>query len=466
MSATPPTYDELLDLMRQLQGQVDTLQAENTRLREQLEQSQRAGKRQAAPFRKGPPTPNPKTPGRKSGDAHGQHGHRPAPAADQIDETLEAALPAACPCCGGGLVETAVAHQYQTEIPRQPLRRQFNVHVGQCQQCGQRVQGRHPLQTSAALGAAASQLGPDGQAAIATLNKQAGLSHGKIVACLDTLFGIDLSRGASAQIVLRAGERLEPAYQEIRQATQAAERLIVDETGWRVGGAPAWLHVWVSEQATCYAVTPQRSANALEEVIGLDYDGQLVHDGFASYDRFREAIHQQCLGHVLRRARELLTEATAGAVRFPRQVIALFTEAIHLHNEYGAGRVASAVWECARDLFDVRLLALVNVERVVPAYATLSAHLGNHFESWFSFLTDATLPATNWAAEQAIRPAVVNRKVWGGNRTAAGAAAQGIVTSVLETCKKQALSGLDFVSQSLRAFGNSLLPQPVLLGTR
>ena len=223
----------------------------------------------------------------------------------------------------------------------------------------------------------------------------------------------------------------------------------MDETGWRVGGAPAWLHVWVSEQATCYVVSPQRSADALEELIGLDYDGQLVHDGYASYDRFREAIHQQCLGHVLRRTRDLLATATAGAVRFPRQVIDLFTEAIHLHNEYGAGRVTLAVWECARDLFDIRLLALVNVERVVPAYATLSAHLDNHFESWFSFLSDATLPATNWAAEQAIRPAVVNRKVWGGNRTAAGAAAQGIVTSVLETCKKQALSGLDFISQSL-----------------
>jgi transposase len=282
MSDSRLSYDELLDTLQRLQRQLEAVQTENAQLRSQLEQSQRAGKRQAAPFRKGPPKPNPKTPGRKSGDAHGPHGHRPPPAADQIDETLEAALPVACPCCGGGLVETAVTHQYQTEIPRQPLRRQFNVPIGQCQQCGQRVQGRHPLQTSDALGAAASQLGPDGQAAIATLNKQAGLSHGKIVACLDTLFGIDLSRGASAQIVLRVGERLEPAYQEIQQATQEAERLVVDETGWRVGGEAAWLHVWVSEQATCYAVAPTRNADTLEEVIGLDWDGQLVHDGFAS----------------------------------------------------------------------------------------------------------------------------------------------------------------------------------------
>ena len=124
------------------------------------------------------------------------------------------------------------------------------------------------------------------------------------------------------------------------------------------------------------------------------------------------------------------------------------------------------MWECARDLFDIRLLALVNVERVVPAYETLSAHLYNHVESWFSFLSDATLPATNWAAEQAIRPAVVNRKVWGGNRTEAGAKAQGILTSVLQTCKQQGKAALDFVSRTLRAFGNRLLPTPILLGTR
>jgi hypothetical protein len=44
--------------------------------------------------------------------------------------------------------------QFQVEIPRRPIHRQFNIHVGQCQQCHLRVQGRHPLQTSDALGAA------------------------------------------------------------------------------------------------------------------------------------------------------------------------------------------------------------------------------------------------------------------------------------------------------------------------
>ena len=46
--------------------------------------------------------------------------------------------------------------------------------------CGRRVQGRHPLQTSDALGAAAVQLGPDAVATAAVLNKQLGLSFRKL----------------------------------------------------------------------------------------------------------------------------------------------------------------------------------------------------------------------------------------------------------------------------------------------
>lgn len=466
MTASRPSYDELLELVQQQQRQLEALQAEVARLRAELDSARRQGKRQAAPFRKGPPLPEPKRPGRKAGEQHGTHGHRPPPPPEQIDEILEAPLPAACPECGGTLTETATATQYQTEIPRRPWRRQFTIHVGCCDRCHRRVQGRHPLQTSDATGAAASQLGPDAQAAIVELNKQMGLPHGKIAQTFDALFGIDLSRGASAQVVLRAGERLAPAYQEVVQEIQDTDQLWLDETGWRLGGRPAWLHVWVSRRATCYQIDTRRSAEVLETVLGRDWEGTLIHDGFASYDRFTAAIHQQCLFHVLRRARELLEGAARGAVRFPRQVIGLFTAAIHLRNEQLAGRVDPKVWECARDTFEERLLTLVQRQRVLPAYATLSAHLSNHFASWFSFLSDEAVPPTNAFGEQAVRPAVVNRKVWGGSRTPAGATAQAVLTSVLQTCHQQARSALDFVSQTLRAFGNRLLPRPILLSTR
>jgi transposase len=139
----------------------ETLRHRIAELEAQLAEALRAGKRQAAPFAKGPPKPDPEKPGRKPGKDYGRKGQRPAPPPALIDEVHEALLPDACPDCGGPLEETDVRQQYQVEIPRKPIQRQFNVHIGHCQACARRVQGRHPLQTSDALGAAACQLGAD-----------------------------------------------------------------------------------------------------------------------------------------------------------------------------------------------------------------------------------------------------------------------------------------------------------------
>src|SRR3954453_23075866 len=81
--------EELQDLraeLRRLRQENDQLRRDNGRLQQQLEQTRteleqagREGKRQAAPFSKGPPKAQPKTPGRKRGAAHDRHGHRLPP---------------------------------------------------------------------------------------------------------------------------------------------------------------------------------------------------------------------------------------------------------------------------------------------------------------------------------------------------------------------------------------------------
>jgi transposase len=242
--------------------------------------------------------------------------------------------------------------------------------------------------------------------------------------------------------------------------------LTPDETGWRVAGQSAWLHAWVAPRATCYAIDRHRKADVLERLIGRGWSGRMVHDGFASYDRFEAATHQQCLGHILRRLRDLEAKAKRGAVHYPRKLIALFTEAIHLRNRYLKGEVTAEQLARARKTFDGRLRGLAWPAREVPAYETLSEHLWRHLDEWFTFLSHPEIEPTNWEGEQAIRPAVVNRKVWGGNRTWAGARAQEVLMSVLETCKRAGHPGLEFVSQTLRAFGNPLLPRPILLTPR
>ena len=117
MDAKPPTYDELTDLTRRQARQIDELRAEVERLKAELEQSRRAGKRQAAPFSKGAPKANPKRPGRKAGHPPS---HRPAPPPEQVDLTIEVPLPPECPECRAPLEEAPVTvhDQYQIDLPQ------------------------------------------------------------------------------------------------------------------------------------------------------------------------------------------------------------------------------------------------------------------------------------------------------------------------------------------------------------
>jgi transposase len=106
-----------------------------------------------------------------------------------------------------------------------------------------------------------------------------------------------------------------------------------------------------------------------------------------------------------------------------------------------------------------RLNRLLRRRRSNIANRRLADHLAKHREELFRFLLEPGVDATNWRAEQALRPAVVNRKTWGGNRTWAGAAAQSVLMSVLQTCRLQGCDVLDFISQILCVLRR---PQPAL----
>jgi transposase len=173
-------------------GECARLSRENERLKARvgdlegkLEESRRVAKRQAAPFSRGEPADRPGRPGRKSGSGYGRKAHRPAP--EEFDETVEAPLPEGC-SCGGEIEFERVAFQYQEELPAPaPIRRCVKVFVGRCRGCGRRHQGRHPYQTSDALGAAASQLGPRAVATVTQLNQELGLSPQKTAKTLERL---------------------------------------------------------------------------------------------------------------------------------------------------------------------------------------------------------------------------------------------------------------------------------------
>ena len=425
-------------------------------------------------------------------------------------------LPDACPACGGELEFEREADQYQEDllVPVRPHVRRFRVKVGRCRCCRRRAQGRHPLQTSDALGAAGAQVGPNALALAAHLNKELGLPASKVARLLAQLCGISITAGGVHQALARLARAADATYGALVLAVRHSPAVAADETGWRVAGRRQWLWVFVGANVTVYTVAAGRGYEQATVVLGEEFDGVLERDGWAPYRRFVHARHQSCLAHLLRRCNELIADSHAGQARIPHAVRELLLDMLALRDQHTEQlRPDDDVIEgsaveldppqppapdnprpglLARVAAIVRNTLAAGEDRPDPAVDTLAAgraelqarlekllasnpthapnrkllaHLTNEREHLLTFLHTPGVQATNWRAEQAIRPAVVNRKNWGGNRTWHGANTQQVLMSVIRTAGQQGTDPVALLADLQRSAKPTVspaltLPQP------
>ena len=341
---------------------------------------------------------------------------------------------------------------FQTEIPEPRVEHiEFRIHVGRCRHCRRRVQGRHPRQTSDAVGSAASQLGPRALALATQLNKGLGLPYGKTATVLQQAFGLQVSRGGLCQALDRVAHKAEPTYEALIEEVRGSPSVTPDETGWRVGGKLWWMWAFSTSQVTVYSIQPGRGFEQAATVLGADFAGFLVRDGWSVYRQFAQALHQTCLSHLLRRCREMILVAGKGEAEFPRTVQTILQDALQLRHRRDQGQISERGVAVARGRLEARLDR--RLERRYPSLRNqrLANHLLRERNALFTFLICPGLEATNWRAEQAIRPMVVTRKVWGGNRTSRGAHTQGILVSILQTCRQQLRSASSILQKLICA---------------
>jgi len=451
---------QLEEESHRLHQQMERLEEENKRLRKELEAAQRAARRQAAPFSRGRPKGQPKAPGRKPGAAYGQHHRRPVP--DHVDEEIQVAIPEQCPDCGGPLTLERLEPQYQEEIVRRTWVRRFHIPICRCAQCHHRVQGRHPLQTSDALGAAAVQVGPEAVTLGVLMNKSLGLPHADAAAILKQGFALRMSRGGICRAIQRVARKAEATWHALRDAARRSALAHMDETGWRVEAQLHWLWAVVTEQVTFCEIRPGRGFAEAAEILGADYAGWLIHDGLQLYYKFLKAAHQSCVAHLIRRCRDLAEVAPAGRplgrARFPLAVKQMLEQGLALRDRYLDHEISLHGLWTATGRLEAKLDRLLARNYRDPANRRLAKHLRHERPYLFTYLyCPGLVDATNNLAERVMRALVVIRKNWGGNRTENGARAQAVLTSVLCTARQQDQDVFALLTDLLRS------PQPKLL---
>lgn len=462
------TYAELLKENVELRQQVATLMAivegQQRRIEElerRMDEQQRRGKRQAAPFSKGEPKAKPRRPGRKPGAQYGRRAVREVP--ERIDETIEVGCPVYCPDCHGPVSLESKARQYQVDLPPvRPRTIEFVLHRGRCEHCGRRVQGRHPRQVSDAVRVGQVHFGPGVVGLAAHLQKVGGLSYGKIANLLADWMGLSVARSTLCRALARLAKKARPTYEGLVERIRGSPVVYPDETGWRVGGRSTWLWAVTNKRETVYAIHPGRGYVEAASILGEEFAGYLVADGWAPYRCFEHATMQTCLAHLLRRCHEMLETATRGAVRFPRQVQAHLQHALVLRDRRDAGEIGQHGLKIAKGRLQASLGRTIRGRFTNPDNGRLARHLLRYENALFVFLDHPGMEATNWPSEHAIRPAVVNRKSAGGNRSNRGAETQAVLMSLLRTAHQKDLDPRSLFTAILRA--PSPAPEPLLLG--
>ena len=254
----------------------ERLRQEKDSLKRKLELAQRAAKRSAAPFSRGTRKEKPKKPGRKSGRDHGAHRRQRIP--DKVDEIIAVPVPAHCsdPNCSGALEVEKTESQFQQEIVRKTIWRRFDIPICRCTVCQRRVQGRHPLQTSDALGAAAVQLGPEALALGVQRNKGLGLPHADVAAVLRDGYNLQVNRSTICRAVDPLARRGEATWHALRDAARQSMVNGIDETSWRVDAQLRWLWAVVSERVTFCDILPGRGLEQAASILGKDSQDYLV----------------------------------------------------------------------------------------------------------------------------------------------------------------------------------------------
>jgi transposase len=116
------------------------------------------------------------------------------------------------------------------------------------------------------------------------------------------------------------------------------------------------------------------------------------------------------VAHLLRRVGQLLADAKRGQATTPHAIRRILQAALAVRDQRDAGALTPTEAAAQAERLGAQVDKLIAGRTVHAPNRRLLDHLGRERDALFTFLAVAGVQATNWRAEQAIRPAVVCRK--------------------------------------------------------
>lgn len=249
---------------------------------------------------------------------------------------------------------------------------------------------------------------------------------------------------------------------EILKELEKEKILHVDETGWKINGKRAWLHVIVSERRAFFVVTEKRK-DMEKGPLGIlnDYEGCLIHDHYKAYYDLKNCDHGECNAHILRYLKE---GAELDKNEACAKMMELIQSMIHEKKELVRQRIMKMDEEQI-SAYEERYLDILNNElekyasehpkkvaaRYVPGYIKLMKRMVEYKEEHLRFIKDFTVPSDNNIAERQMRPTKAKKKISGQSLSLETANNFAAIHTVVQTCSLQKKNTLEEIKAILQS---------------
>lgn len=356
-----------------------------------------------------------------------------------------------CQGCGTNLsssLQQLIQRYEKIDIPPiKPVVTRVERYSCTCPECGQ--QQLAPVPVGMEPG---SPFGPRIAALVTTMRYGHGISYSRMQQMLGEVFGLEISEGAIANLLLRVKEQLQSSVDGIVQRLRSSRLVCSDETSARVNGKNQWEWVFQNDQVCLHVIRPSRGGDVIREVMAEHRPQVWVSDLFSAQKTHPAEDWQVCLAHQLR---DCQYGIDAGDEIFSPRMKRILLRAFVLHRRW-SDLAASTQYQyrlkLRRDLSLALVLSPTQADgvRLQNRYRDLREHL-------FLFLEDSTIPPTNNSSEQALRWSVIFRKVTNGFRSDWGRDLFADVRSIVNTGKRQGLSAFESILNALNPL-ESLFP--------
>ena len=372
------------------------------------------------------------------------------PLSENPDQIITAKINS-CQGCGTNLsssLQQLIQRYEKIDIPPiKPVVTRVERYSCTCPECGQ--QQLAPVPVGMEPG---SPFGPRIAALVTTMRYGHGISYSRMQQMLGEVFGLEISEGAIANLLLRVKEQLQSSVDGIVQRLRSSRLVCSDETSARVNGKNQWEWVFQNDQVCLHVIRPSRAGDVIREVMAEHRPQIWVSDLFSAQKTHPAEDWQVCLAHQLR---DCQYGIDAGDEIFAPIMKRILLRAFVLHRRWSELAAATQYQyrlRLRRELSQALALSPLQSDgvRLQNRYRDLREHL-------FLFLEDSTIPPTNNTSEQALRWSVIFRKVTNGFRSDWGRDLFAAVRSIVNTGKRQGLSAFESILTALNPL-ESLFP--------